>query len=55
MCQLMAVEMGLLDAIVRQSGRSIDACTLAKEIQRDELLIGQLIGAPLQCRIADDL
>ena len=55
MCQLMAIEMGLLDAIVKQHGQSIDACTLTKEIQRDEVLIGQSIGAPLVCRIADDL
>lgn len=55
MCQLMAIEMGLLDAIVKQHGQSIDTCTLAKQIQRDEVLIGQSIGAPLVCRIADDL
>ena len=55
MCQLIAIEMGLLDAIVEQNGQSIDARTLAEEIQRDELLIGPLIGAPLERRIADDL
>lgn len=54
MCQLMAIEMGLLDAIVKRYGQSIDACTLAKQIQRDEALIGQSIGAPLECRIADN-
>ena len=42
--QLMAIEMGLLDAIVKQHGQSIDASTLAKQIQRDEVLIGQSIG-----------
>ena len=40
--------MGILDAIVKQKGQSIDASALAKEIQRDELLIGQLIGPPLK-------
>lgn len=41
MCQLMAIEMGLLDTIVRQKGRSVDAQTLANNVNRDELLIGQ--------------
>ena len=55
MCQLMAIEMGLLDAIVKQHGQSIDACTLAKQIHRDEVFIGHSMGAPLVCRIADSI
>ena len=51
----MAIEMGLLDAIVKQHGQSIDASALAKQIKRDEVLIGQSIGAPLVFRIADGL
>ena len=41
MCQLMATEMGLLEAIVKRKGQSVDAHTLANDIERDELLIGQ--------------
>ena len=41
MCQLMAIEMGLLDAIVQRKGQSVDAHTLANHINRDEFLIGQ--------------
>lgn len=41
MCQLMAIEMGLLDAIVERKSQSVDAHTLANHINRDGLLIGQ--------------
>ena len=41
MCQLMALEMGLLEAIVKKKGQDIDAGTLATEIGREELLIGR--------------
>ena len=40
MCQLMAIDMGLLDAIVKRNDQSVDAHTLADEINRDEVLIG---------------
>lgn len=48
MCQLMAIETGLLDAIVKRNGQSVDACTLANDIQRDEILIGRLTSAQLE-------
>ena len=41
MCQLMALEMGVLDAIVKRKGQNVDAGALAKEVNRDELLIGR--------------
>ena len=41
MCQLMAIEMGLIQAIVKRKGQDVDSKTLADEINRDELLIGQ--------------
>ena len=40
MCQLMAIEMGPLDAIVKRKDQSVNAYTLANEINREELLIG---------------
>ena len=40
MCQLMAIDMGLLDAIVKRNDQSVNAHTLADEINRDEVLIG---------------
>ena len=40
MCQLMAIEMGLLDAIVKRNDQSVNAHTLANEIDREEILIG---------------
>ena len=40
MCQLMAIEMGVLDAIVKRKDESVDAHTLADETNREELLIG---------------
>lgn len=36
----MAIEMGLLDAIVKRKDQSVSAHTLADEINREELLIG---------------
>ena len=41
LCQLMALEMGLLYAIVKRKGHGVDADTLATEIDRDELLISR--------------
>ena len=55
MCQLMAIEMGLLEAIVMRKGQSVDAHTLANEINRDELLIGQTTVVQLDQVTADDL
>ncbi|MCJ1264909.1 hypothetical protein MMC22_004784 [Lobaria immixta] len=43
MCQLMAIEMGLLGAIVKRKGQSVDAHTLANDINRDELLIVRIM------------
>ena len=43
----MALEMGLLDAIVKRKGQVVDAGTLATEIDREELLIGRrLVFSP---------
>lgn len=42
MCQLMAIEMGLLEAVTKRKGQSITAGTLSKELGRPESLIGKL-------------
>ncbi|KAL8870037.1 MAG: hypothetical protein Q9174_003821 [Haloplaca sp. 1 TL-2023] len=39
MCQLIAIETGLLAAIAKRKGEHVDAATLAGEIHREEELI----------------